>query len=130
MSVAPEKLSQKNQPLKNFAGELITRGPLPGSRKIHVPGVAHPQLRVPMREISVAPKTNGPGSVVVYDASGAYTDPAVEIDVRRGLDPIRAPWIEARGDSEQLAKLTSEYGQRRLADHGIDHLRFEHLRPP
>ena len=130
MSVAPEKLSQKNQPLKNFVGELITRGPLPGSRKIHVPGVAHPQLRVPMREISVAPKTNGPGSVVVYDASGAYTDPAVEIDVRRGLDPIRAPWIEARGDSEQLAKLTSEYGQRRLADHGIDHLRFEHLRPP
>jgi phosphomethylpyrimidine synthase len=54
----------------------------------------------------------------------------VDIDVRRGLPALRSPWIEARGDSEELPSLTSEYGQRRLADSGLDHLRFEHLRRP
>ncbi len=140
MSIAPEKPVAKNDPKKNFAGELITRGSLPNSRKIHVPGQLHPDLRVPMREIAQSPtkagvkdgepvnRENAP--VIVYDASGPYTDPSIAIDVRQGLAPTRLPWIIKRGDTAELGSLTSEFGQRRLADKGIDHLRFEHLRKP
>jgi phosphomethylpyrimidine synthase len=140
MSIAPEKPVAKNDPKKNFAGELITRGSLPNSRKLHVPGQLHPDLRVPMREIAQSPtkagvkdgepvnRENAP--VIVYDASGPYTDPSIAIDVRQGLAPTRLPWIIKRGDTAELGSLTSEFGQRRLADKGIDHLRFEHLRKP
>jgi phosphomethylpyrimidine synthase len=74
----------------------LTREPFPASRKIYVPGQVHPDLRVPMREVSLS---NGE-SATLYDTSGPYTDPDAAIDVRRGLEPLRAPWIEARGDTE------------------------------
>jgi phosphomethylpyrimidine synthase len=51
---------------------------------------------VPVRDIAL---TNGE-QVSVYDTSGPYTDPAVQIDVRQGLPSVRGAWIEARGDSE------------------------------
>ncbi len=78
--------------------DAITREPFPQSRKIFVPG-QQPGVQVPMREIAL---TNGE-QVVVYDTSGPYTDPAVHIDVRRGLPPVRAGWVEARGDTESYA---------------------------
>ncbi len=72
----------------------VTSGSLPASRKIRVPGQLHPNISVPMREISY-----GAGeSLKVYDTSGPYTDPAVEIDVRRGITPVRREWIARRGD--------------------------------
>jgi phosphomethylpyrimidine synthase len=74
--------------------EIITREPIPGSEKIYVSGNIHPHIRVPMRKITL---TNDE-ELVVYDTSGVYTDPAVEIDVTKGIDPIRKEWIEARGD--------------------------------
>ncbi|MCW7539817.1 phosphomethylpyrimidine synthase ThiC [Aquabacterium sp. A7-Y] len=77
----------------------LTREPFPASRKIYVEGRAHPELRVPMREVSLS---NGE-VVSLYDTSGPYTDPGAEIDVRRGLPALRAPWIEARGDTEAYA---------------------------
>ena len=65
------------------ADACITREPFPGSKKIYVPGVLHPDVRVPMREITLsptqptsageAPEANDP--VTVYDTSGPYTDP-------------------------------------------------------
>ena len=73
----------------------LTREPLPASRKVHVDGIL-PGVRVPMREIALTDGT----AVTVYDTSGPYTDPDVEIDVTRGLAPLRAPWIESRGDTE------------------------------
>ena len=76
--------------------QTITREPLPASRKVYLP---HPQLddiRVPMREIAL---TNG-DKACLYDTSGPYTDPTVDIDVRRGLPELRTAWIEARSDSE------------------------------
>ncbi len=73
-----------------------SRAPLPASTKTHEPGVLHPQLRVPLREIAL---TNGE-RIAVYDTSGPYTDPAVATDVRRGLPTPRAAWIESRGDTE------------------------------
>ncbi len=84
-------------------GPAISREPFPQSRKIFVPG-QQPGVQVPMREIAL---TNGE-QVVVYDTSGPYTDPSVDIDVRRGLPPVRAGWVDARGDTEAYAGRTPQ----------------------
>jgi phosphomethylpyrimidine synthase len=77
----------------------VTTGPLPASRKIFVGGALHPDIRVPMREISTHP-TAGEAPLPVYDSSGPYTDPDAVIEVARGLPPLRRGWIMARGDVE------------------------------
>jgi len=74
----------------------VTTGPLPGSSKIHLAGVLHPQIRVPMRRIDL---TNGE-HVIVYDTSGPYTDSSCSVDVAHGLEPVRSDWIDARMDTE------------------------------
>ena len=74
----------------------LTRKPFPASQKIYVEGGVHPDLRVPMREVTL---TNGE-AIALYDTSGPYTEPTADIDVRRGLAPLRAGWIDARGDTE------------------------------
>jgi len=73
----------------------LTREPLPASRKVYVEG-SHPGVRVPMREVAL---TNGE-TVTLYDCSGPYTDPQVDIDVTRGLPPVREAAVVARGDTE------------------------------
>ncbi|MER8478578.1 phosphomethylpyrimidine synthase ThiC [Mesorhizobium sp. M1163] len=83
----------------NALTPAVSTGPLPASRKIHKSGTIHPQLRVPMREISVHP-TAGEPPVTVYDPSGPYTDPAVETSIEKGLARLRHEWILARGDVE------------------------------
>jgi len=89
--------------------------PLPNSRKIFVEG-SRPDVRVPMREISQADtpasfglEKNAP--IVVYDTSGAYTDPAASIDIRKGLPPLRLSWIDERHDTVELPGPTSAYGR-------------------
>ena len=89
----------------------LTREPFPGSRKVHVPGTLA-GVRVPMREIAL---TNGE-KVTVYDTSGPYTDPSAAIDVKQGLQALRAGWIEARGDTEAYAGRT-----RAALDDGAKH---------
>ncbi|WP_462381106.1 phosphomethylpyrimidine synthase ThiC [Pseudomonas sp. Marseille-QA0892] len=108
--------------------------PFPRSQKIYVQG-SRPDIRVPMREISldVTPTAFGGeinAPVTVYDTSGPYTDPAIQIDVRKGLADIRTPWIADRGDTEILAGLTSRFGQERLADAELAKMRFAHVRNP
>jgi phosphomethylpyrimidine synthase len=100
--------------------------PLPNSRKIYVAG-SRADLRVPMREISLSGE-NAP--VTVYDTSGPYTDPEVQIDIRSGLGTPRAAWIAERNDTELLDGPTSDYGRQRLADDKLDALRFELHRQP
>ncbi len=80
----------------------VTTGPLPGSRKIYVNGERYGDIRVPMREIDLHETAHEP-PLRVYDPSGPYTDPAVAIDIGAGLAPLRAPWIQARGDVEEYA---------------------------
>ena len=75
----------------------VSTGSLPASHKIYVSGERHRDLRVPMREIEVAPSAKEP-PVRVYDTSGPYTDPAVSIDIAAGLPALRDSWIRARGD--------------------------------
>ena len=74
--------------------------PLPNSRKIYVEG-SRADVRVPMREIAQSDTPASFGleknpSLVVYDTSGPYTDPEAKIDIRSGLPPLRAAWIEER----------------------------------
>ncbi|MDO8531508.1 MAG: phosphomethylpyrimidine synthase ThiC [Dehalococcoidia bacterium] len=86
---------------------ITTTYAFPASRKVYVPG-AREGVRVPMREISLTPTQGRAGPEAnaplrVYDTSGVYTDPAVQTDVRKGLAPLRRPWILARGDVEEYA---------------------------
>src|ERR1700749_4233325 len=84
-----------NKPILNSKALEITRGALPGSRKIHVDGV-------PFREVALS---GGEPSVRLYDTSGPYTDETAKIDSEKGVGPRRREWILARGDVE-------EYGGR------------------
>ncbi|HEX6008240.1 MAG TPA: phosphomethylpyrimidine synthase ThiC, partial [Burkholderiales bacterium] len=108
--------------------------PLPNSRKVYIEG-SRPEIRVPMREIrqsdtpaSFGAEKNPP--ICVYDTSGPYTDPAATIDIRSGLPPLRATWIEERNDTEVLGGPTSRYGLERLADPKLASLRFNLKRKP
>ena len=107
---------------------------LPNSRKIYTTG-SRPDIRVPMREISQADtpamfgaEKNPP--IYVYDTSGPYTDPAIDIDIRSGLASVRGAWIAERGDSEELAGPSSAYGVERLNDPKLHELRFNLQRQP
>ncbi|HWU51764.1 MAG TPA: phosphomethylpyrimidine synthase ThiC [Tahibacter sp.] len=129
MNALPSDLVRQTQELS----EQVTR-PIPGSRKIHVTG-SRDDLRVPLREIALADtplvfgaEKNAP--VTVYDTSGPYTDPDYRVDLSAGLPPLRAAWIAERGDVEQLAGLSSEFGRRREADRRLDAVRFPNLRRP
>ena len=108
--------------------------PFPSSRKVYRTG-SRPDLNVPFREITLAETRSSQGverndAVYVYDTSGPYTDPDARIDVRRGLPPLRARWIEERGDTEPLGGVSSEYGRQRQGDPKLAPLRFAHLRAP
>ena len=108
--------------------------PLPHSRKVYITG-SRADIRVPMREISQSDTPVGMGAeknppICVYDCSGPYTDPTVKIDIRKGLAPLRQTWIEERGDSEELAGLTSAYGREREADPQLAEMRFDLKRRP
>ncbi len=108
--------------------------PLPNSRKIYVTG-SRPDIRVPQREISLADTPTNMGGeknapVIVYDTSGAYTDPAVKIDIRQGLPSVRASWIDERGDVDLLGGVSSVFGLQREKDIATAHLRFGHIRQP
>ena len=79
--------------------------PFPNSRKIHVSG-ERPEVQVAMRSIQCTPSETGESAppVTVYDTSGPYTDPAVNIDIQSGLPALREAWIAARQDSEFTRK--------------------------
>ncbi|PYL14727.1 MAG: phosphomethylpyrimidine synthase, partial [Verrucomicrobia bacterium] len=88
-------------------------GQLANSRKIYgkvyVAGKLHPDIRVPLREISLAPTKTMSGDIEanepvrVYDTSGPWGDPSFRGDVEQGLPPLGAKWIRDRGDVETVA---------------------------
>ena len=86
------------------AFEPHSREQLPNSRKVYVPGLLHPEIRVPMREIAVSPTKSYTGAVQenapvrVYDCSGPWGDPAFTGTSEEGLPPLRRDWIVKRGD--------------------------------
>ncbi len=104
------------------------------SRKVYIQG-SSPDIQVPFREISLSDTPSMFGAeknppVMVYDTSGPYTDPAIHIDIRNGLPALRAKWIEARNDTEQLDGPSSAFGQQRKTDPALAEMRFNLLRLP
>lgn len=107
----------------------------PASEKIYVQG-SRPDIQVPMRKITLsdtpvhfgAVEKNGP--LYIYDTSGVYTDPNVEVDLKKGLTAMRAAWILERDDTEQLDEPSSDFGKQRLNDPETADLRFELIRKP
>ena len=93
-----------NKPILNPKAVAVTRGPLPGSRKLLVDGV-------PFREV---PLSGGEPPVRLYDTSGPYTDDTAQIDIEKGLAAKRREWILSRGDAEQY-----EGRARKPADDGL-----------
>jgi len=123
MSAVPDKVLSKNA---SVDPEAING--FPNSKKIHVTG-SRDDIRVPMREIALADTHTSTGieknpPVTVYDTSGPYTDPAFSIDIRKGLQPLRALWIEERGDTQVQDGPSSEYGRARLQMNELKSLRF------
>ncbi|MDF4222198.1 phosphomethylpyrimidine synthase ThiC [Maribacter sp. M208] len=115
----------------------ITRKPFPNSQKIYVPGKLYPEIKVAMREItltdtidSLTKKKTPNEPVTVYDTSGPYTDPNIEIDVHAGIERIRENWIRERGNVEELDTYSSKYCNERLNDKSLDHMRFKLLKKP
>jgi phosphomethylpyrimidine synthase len=117
----------------------ITTGPLPGSRKVYLSGTLHPEVRVPVREVSQTPTRSGHGAdgaespnpkVQLYDASGPYTEPEACIDLRVGLAPVRRAWTLARGDVEERGRLSSLTARMHEEDPRLAGLRFPHRRRP
>jgi phosphomethylpyrimidine synthase len=129
MNANPEQFLDKMTQLDDTTAYQYT-----GSRKVYVQG-SRPDIQVPMREITLSDTLTSAGKepnepIRVYDTSGIYSDPTAKIDLRAGLPLIRQSWIEERGDTERLEKVTSTFGQQRLQDLRTEHLRFEHLRAP
>lgn len=102
--------------------DTISRNPFPKSKKIYVKGKLH-DIKVPMREIELensvdyvshtgtstekAEKPNVP--LCVYDTSGPYTDPDVNINVYKGLPKLRETWIQDRKDTVELSGPSSTF---------------------
>jgi len=129
MSARPQDIVQNTDQLDPESTQAF-----PNSTKIYVQG-SRPDIKVPMREIQLSDTQLESGNeknepISVYDTSGVYTDPNVNVDLRKGIPAVRSTWIEERADTEQLDTISSSYGQQRLNDNSLDALRFEHLREP
>jgi len=129
MSAIPEDFITRTTQLSDD----VTR-PFPSSKKIYVEG-SRPDVRVPMREVEQETTITEQGDepnppIYIYDTSGPYTDPTVNIDLLKGLSPLRADWIAERNDTEQLSGPSSEFGAERQSDPSLAHLRFEHIQSP
>jgi phosphomethylpyrimidine synthase len=131
----PDNAGARIQPLAGFSPKTMiatkdsfephSREQLPGSKKIYVPGVLHPDLRVPMREIQVTPTKSYTGAITpndpvrVYDCSGPWGDPEFHGQVSEGLPALRRDWILRRGD-------VAEYDGREVKPQDNGYLSGQH----
>ena len=131
----PQTRREKRDAAEAFLNNVSDQS-FPNSKKVYVQGTIH-DIQVGMREITLTdtlvsgskdnPVYEKNEPLCVYDTSGFYTDENVEINVHRGIPRLRESWIDKRGDVEFLTSNSSLYAQQRLADEGVDHIRFEHL---
>ena len=122
-SITPPRTAHETLPASTQA--------FPASEKIYVAG-SRPDIRVPMREVHLSPTTHALSGEVeknqpvrIYDCSGPYTDPAVAIDVQKGLPSLRHNWINERGDTAYLPQKSSQYSQERARDINSQLLRMQ-----
>ncbi|PIJ53248.1 phosphomethylpyrimidine synthase ThiC [Erwinia aphidicola] len=140
MSIATKKTHRREQraAAQQFIDSLQGTA-FPNSERIYLTG-SRADIRVPMRAIQLSPTVSGGSKdnpeleanepIPVYDTAGPYGDPQATVDVRAGLIKLRLNWIAERGDSQEVTELSSAWTQQRLADEGLDHLRFDHLPRP
>ena len=124
----------ESQQLDRLSHDLGIQFAYPNSDKIYLAG-SRADMRVPLRQIRQDDTVSAQGRepnppIPVYDTSGPYGDPNAEIDLKQGLADVRGTWIAERGDTEQLAGLSSEYGQARAHDPQTAHLRFNQITRP
>ena len=100
----------------------IPTGPRAGGVKVYVAGELYPDIRVPFREVAVHPSANEP-PVTMYDSSGPYTDPAVTIDIKKGLPKVKSSWQLDRGDIAPVAN------PREVKPEDNGHASGKHLAP-
>lgn len=112
--------------------ENIDVSSYPGSEKIYVDGKLYP-VKVGMRivhqyptvRIEAGKRVEYPNEdITIYDTSGPYTDPGIEIDINKGLPRIREEWVINRNDTHELDDITSEYGRERKAMKELVEIRF------
>lgn len=110
----------------------IIKDHFPSSEKIYIDGVLHP-IRVGMRRINLTDtvhiidgerKVTPNEPVYVYDTSGVFTDPQIQVNINEGLPRIREKWLQQRGDVYELPDITSEYGRKRRENKSLDTIRF------
>src|SRR5712691_10224941 len=104
-----DKMTSENVDGENSVDSVHSvEKPLPNSRKIYASGEIHSGIRVPFREITLAPTKSINGEIEVnepvrvYDTSGPWGDPSVTLDPVEGLPPLRRDWILKRGDVEEI----------------------------
>ena len=133
----PNKKSREEsrQAAKSFIESLQAK-PFPASERIYLTG-SDDSIRVPMRKINLTDTPIGSDpdnltfepneAIYVYDCSGPYADPQENIDVYKGLKPMREAWIEQRDDTEILPSVSSSFAKSRLENAALDELRFKEL---
>ncbi|WP_299584531.1 phosphomethylpyrimidine synthase ThiC [uncultured Microbulbifer sp.] len=123
---------------KSFLENLTVQS-FPNSNKAYLLGETT-DIQVGVRQICLGDSVVGGDAenpvlepnepLMVYDTSGPYSEPNLKVDVREGLPKLREGWVKARGDTEQLDSRQAAYSQKRMADQGLDHIRFENLPRP
>ena len=77
--------------------------------KAYMQGTLFPFIKVGMQKVNLTPtvtiqdgkKVMTPNApVYIYDTSGPFSDPSIEIDLKKGIDRMRESWITGRGDVE------------------------------
>ncbi|NNF17892.1 MAG: phosphomethylpyrimidine synthase ThiC [Gammaproteobacteria bacterium] len=123
-------MSARPDDMPNASARLCAQAvkPFPNSKKVFVQG-SRPDIQVGMREIKVSDTPTVFGSeknpsLTVYDTTGPYTDPRASIDLLAGLQPLRAEWIDERGDIKHLTDSGSGSSAVRLAGRSPDTVRF------
>ena len=111
-----------------------TLEPFPASKKVYVKG-SKPDIKVPMREVVQTPTQTKEGEeinppILIYDTSGPYTDPNSEIDLSKGLVPLRTNWIEKRKDTEILTERTSTFVKQLDISRELKSLTYPNLPQP
>jgi phosphomethylpyrimidine synthase len=106
-SLSPNSTDSNGSNLRKSAQSADEPSALPNSRKVYVAGEIHRDMRVPFREITLAPTKSISGEMEanepmrVYDTSGPWGDSGFHRDVTQGLPSLRAKWIRERGDVEE-----------------------------
>ena len=109
--------------------DYVTRDPFPNSQKIYVKGELHKDVNVAMREIIVDEDGKSPHSYPTYDTSGAYTDPDISIDIKKGLPKIREKWVLDRNDVSYASEFSSTYTNIQRGKNELIPLTFLNRKP-